>query len=67
MESDRYRIELHGEGSGLLDTITGRSEPDLLRKLIDKLETSEWFFRSGDTLKLVDSNVEGCSGCQQPE
>ena len=52
----RFRIELHGENSGLLDTLSSDSLEGLRERLIYKLESGFWTFNDGDTLKVVEGN-----------
>ena len=52
----RFRIELHGENSGLLDTLSSDSMEGLRERLIYKLESGFWTFNDGDTLKVVEGN-----------
>lgn len=49
----RFCIELAGENSGLLDSISGKSLEDVRRKMIEKMESGLWTLNVGDTLKVV--------------
>jgi hypothetical protein len=49
----KVRIELHGQNSGLLDSLAADSMDSLRSLLIDKLERGLWTFNDGDNLKVI--------------
>lgn len=69
----RFRIELHGEGSGLLDTLSSDSMEGLRERLIYKLESGFWKFNDGDTLKVISGNkgyayvIAACTTALKPD